>query len=82
MLTACRWDDNQLRSYLEEKGVIKTKSEKKRDELLGLMRDNYAKVANPVWEAWSDSYIVSHHDSFAWRRPDSRSLEARMAGQP
>ncbi|KAL0574442.1 hypothetical protein V5O48_007505 [Marasmius crinis-equi] len=51
------WDDNRLRSYLEEKGVIKTKSEKKREELLSLMRDNYAKVANPVWEAWSDSYI-------------------------
>ncbi|KAF9264470.1 hypothetical protein L218DRAFT_925760 [Marasmius fiardii PR-910] len=53
------WDDNRLRSYLEEKGIIKTKSEKKRDELLALMRDYYAKVSNPVWEAWSDSYIHS-----------------------
>ncbi|KAJ8075141.1 hypothetical protein AAF712_011600 [Marasmius tenuissimus] len=51
------WDDNRLRSYLEEKGIIKTKSEKRRDELLALMKENYAKVANPVWEAWSDSYI-------------------------
>ncbi|KAK7056264.1 hypothetical protein VNI00_002817 [Paramarasmius palmivorus] len=51
------WDDNQLRSYLEEKGIIKTKTEKKRDELLKLMYDAYAKVADPVWEAWSNSYI-------------------------
>ncbi|KAG7087691.1 hypothetical protein E1B28_013638 [Marasmius oreades] len=51
------WDDNRLRTYLEEKGAIKTKSEKKRDELLALMRDYYSKVANPVWEAWSDTYI-------------------------
>ncbi|EEB90256.1 hypothetical protein MPER_11557, partial [Moniliophthora perniciosa FA553] len=30
------WDDNQLRSYLEEKGVLKTKTEKKREELLAM----------------------------------------------
>ncbi|KAK7045488.1 hypothetical protein VNI00_007741 [Paramarasmius palmivorus] len=51
------WDDNQLRSYLEEKGVLKTKVEKKREELLTLMHDAYAGVANPVWNAWSSSYI-------------------------
>ncbi|KAF9053806.1 hypothetical protein BDZ89DRAFT_1056368 [Hymenopellis radicata] len=59
------WDDNQLRSYLIEKGVLKTKSEKKREELLTLMKDSYAKVADPVWQAWSDSYmyywLASHH---------------------
>ncbi|KAL0952405.1 hypothetical protein HGRIS_006680 [Hohenbuehelia grisea] len=53
------WDDNQLRTYLEDKGVIKTKSQKKREELLALMRDSYAKVTNPVWEAWGTSYIHS-----------------------
>ena len=54
-----RWDDNRLRSYLEERGVIKTKSQATRDELLGKMRDAYAKTTNPIWQAWSDSYIVS-----------------------
>jgi len=51
------WDDHKLRSYLEEKGVLKTQTEKRRDELLEMMRDSYAKVAKPVWSAWSDSYI-------------------------
>ena len=53
------WDDNRLRSYLEEKGALKTKQQKKRDELLKMMNDVYAKTSNPIWEAWSTSYIVS-----------------------
>lgn len=52
------WTDNQLRSHLEEKGLLKTKSKKQKDELLQMMHDAWGKVANPVWEAWSDSYIV------------------------
>jgi hypothetical protein len=56
------WDDNRLRSYLESKGVkVQEKARKNRADLLGLMRDAYAKVTNPVWEAWSDSYIVRSH---------------------
>ena len=59
------WDDNQLRTYLEEKGVIKTGTQKKRDEYLALMKDNYAAVTNPVWNAWSESYthdwLVEHN---------------------
>jgi hypothetical protein len=55
---SCRWDDNRLRSYLEEKGVIKTKQQATRDQLLAKMKESYASVANPVWSAWSDSYIV------------------------
>ena len=54
-----RWDDNHLRSYLEEKGIIKTKQQATRDELLAKMRETYAQAANPIWQAWSDSYIVS-----------------------
>jgi hypothetical protein len=53
------WDDNRLRSYLEEKGVIKTKQQATRDELLAKMNEAYAKTTNPIWQAWSDSYIVS-----------------------
>ncbi|KAJ7241245.1 hypothetical protein C8J57DRAFT_1369465 [Mycena rebaudengoi] len=52
------WETNQLRSYLEEKGALaKDAAEKKRAELLVLMRDTYAKATTPVWEAWSESYI-------------------------
>ncbi|THH29965.1 hypothetical protein EUX98_g4221 [Antrodiella citrinella] len=51
------WDDNRLRSYLEEKGVIKTKQQATRDEMLAKMKETYTKSVNPVWQAWSDSYI-------------------------
>jgi cell division septum initiation protein DivIVA len=54
-----------MRTWLEKKGLIKTKSETKKDELLQMMHDAYGSVANPVWEAWSDSYLhnwlVSHN---------------------
>ncbi|RDB23875.1 Meiotic sister chromatid recombination protein 1 [Hypsizygus marmoreus] len=54
------WDDNQLRNYLESKGVqVKDQAEKSRSDLLRMMHDIYAKVTNPVWEAWSDSYLHS-----------------------
>ncbi|EJD43062.1 hypothetical protein AURDEDRAFT_152708 [Auricularia subglabra TFB-10046 SS5] len=51
------WDDSQMRSYLIEKGVIKTDAQIAREQMLGKMKDSYAAVANPVWDAWSDSYI-------------------------
>ncbi|KAL4253753.1 hypothetical protein ABKN59_002957 [Abortiporus biennis] len=51
------WDDNQLRSYLVQKGVIKSKQQATRDELLAKMKETYVKAASPVWQAWSDSYI-------------------------
>ena len=57
-LTVRRWDDSELRAYLEEKGVVKTKTQARRDELLARMRETYARAADPVWRAWSDSYIV------------------------
>ncbi|KAF9478563.1 hypothetical protein BDN70DRAFT_879790 [Pholiota conissans] len=53
------WSDNQMRKYLEEKGVLKTKTQKKRDELIKMMHDAYGSVADPIWDAWSDSYM--HH---------------------
>ncbi|CCA76061.1 hypothetical protein PIIN_10061 [Serendipita indica DSM 11827] len=51
------WSDNQLRTYLEEKGVIRTKAQVSRDEMLKKMRETYAAAANPVYDAWSDSYM-------------------------
>lgn len=59
------WDDNRLRTYLEEKGVLKTKQEATRDEMLKMMKDSYAKVANPIWDSWSDSYLVCPHASLS-----------------
>ncbi|KDR78366.1 hypothetical protein GALMADRAFT_245516 [Galerina marginata CBS 339.88] len=59
------WDDNQMRTWLEERGAIKTKSQLRRAELLKKMDQLWGKVSDPVWEAWSDSYIhgwlVSHN---------------------
>lgn len=52
------WNDNELRSFLEKKGIIRTKSQIKRDELLKGMRQYYAALADPVYDAWSDNYIV------------------------
>jgi hypothetical protein len=53
------WDDNQMRDYLVSRGVLKSNAQKTRDQYLKLMKDNYASVADPVWDAWSDTYIVS-----------------------
>lgn len=54
------WSDNEMRTWLEQKGLIKTKSQKEKAELLQMMHDAYGSVSNPVWEAWSDSYLVRH----------------------
>lgn len=53
------WDDNRLRSWLEDHGIIESKSARTRDELTRLANDYYHKVTSAVWESWSDSYIVS-----------------------
>jgi len=52
------WDDNTIREYLVKQGVLKTKEQKTRAELLKMMRNTYAAAANPTWDAWSTSYIV------------------------
>jgi hypothetical protein len=51
------WSDNQLRSYLEEKGIIRTEAQVSRDEMLAKMNSAYASAADPIYSAWSDSYI-------------------------
>ena len=53
------WDENQLRKFLESKGALKKKQQATKTEMLGMMRDYYAKVADPVYSTWSDSYMVS-----------------------
>ena len=53
------WDDNRLRNWLEEHGVVEAKSANTKDELTRLANHYYRKVTSDVWESWSDSYIVS-----------------------
>ncbi|KAG5653146.1 hypothetical protein H0H81_002138 [Sphagnurus paluster] len=60
------WNDAKIRSYLVSKGVrVKEGAAQSRDQLLNLMRDTYAKASEPIYEAWSDSYLnewlVSHN---------------------
>lgn len=45
-----------MRSYLEEHGIIEPPATS-RQKLLAKMKETYAAAANPVWKAWSDSYI-------------------------
>lgn len=52
------WDDSQMKDYLVSRGALKSDAQKTRDQYLKLMKEHYATVANPVWQAWSDSYIV------------------------
>ncbi|KAJ7724945.1 hypothetical protein DFH07DRAFT_897090 [Mycena maculata] len=79
------WEDNKLRSYLVEKGVLaKDAAEKKRAELLALMRDAYAQATTPIWEAWSTSYMrewLIAHELVAPDAPPPTTevLKAQMA---
>jgi Putative nuclear envelope organisation protein len=53
------WDDSKLRSYLESKGVqVQVEAQESRAHLLNLMRDSYAAITTPIWQAWSNSYLV------------------------
>lgn len=53
------WSDSDLRSYLIEKGLIKSDAKKRRDELLDLIRKPYNDAATNVYDTWSDNVIVS-----------------------
>ncbi|KAJ7796624.1 hypothetical protein B0H13DRAFT_2169567 [Mycena leptocephala] len=78
------WDDNRLRSYLVEKGTAaKDVADKKRADLLTLMRDVYARVTTPIWEAWSESYMrewLIAHDVYPADAPPPTQdiLKAKM----
>jgi hypothetical protein len=58
------WDDNRLRNYLESKGVqVQAEAKKSRAHLLKLMHDSFAALTDPIWQAWSDSYLVRYPPS-------------------
>ena len=42
------WDE---RSWLVKKGLLKSKEQKNREELVQMMHTSWGKVADPVWEA-------------------------------
>ncbi|KAG1807829.1 uncharacterized protein BJ212DRAFT_1385678 [Suillus subaureus] len=59
------WDDNRLRSWLEDHGVVEARKASTHTELTKLA-NNYCRTAvEPVWNAWSDSYLrewlISHN---------------------
>jgi hypothetical protein len=71
------WDDNRLRSYLESKGVqVQAEAKKNRAHLLKLVHDSYAALTDPIWQAWSDSYLVRSSYKFYCKLI---VLSARMA---
>ena len=52
------WDEKQMRKWLEQRSFLKSKEKKQRNELLQMMHNAWGKVSSPIWDAWSDSYIV------------------------
>lgn len=54
------WDDSRLRSYLIDNGLMKSKTEATRDQLLTQVRDAYTATVNAPYELYSDSYLVSN----------------------
>ncbi|KAH7882217.1 hypothetical protein F5I97DRAFT_1939653 [Phlebopus sp. FC_14] len=51
------WDDNRLRTWLEEHGVVEAKKASTRSDLIKLVNDYYRKTSKPLWQTWSDSYM-------------------------
>jgi hypothetical protein len=51
------WDDNQLRTWLQEHNVITSPEPTTRSALLNNVRDAYIKVTSPIYHAWSTSTI-------------------------
>ena len=56
------WDEGKLSKFLEVKGFVDKKASKKltREQLLEKMRSGYASITEPIWDTWSDSYMVCH----------------------
>lgn len=57
------WSDNQLRSWLESRGIIQSGTEKKRDDLLSLVADNYYSLRDRAYETWDDATLRSYLSS-------------------
>ncbi|KAG2039363.1 hypothetical protein BDR03DRAFT_991833 [Suillus americanus] len=59
------WDDNRLRSWLEDRGVLEARKASTHSELMKLANDYCRMAVEPIWNAWSDSYmrewLISHN---------------------
>ena len=53
------WNEGQLRHYLEEKGIVDTPAQAKKNDLLAAVKKTYTDTADNVYDTWSDSYLVS-----------------------
>lgn len=56
------WNEGQLRHYLEEKGIVDTPAQAKKNDLLAAVKKTYTDTADNVYDTWSDSYLVSWPD--------------------
>ncbi|KAI0659570.1 hypothetical protein C8Q70DRAFT_1053922 [Cubamyces menziesii] len=77
------WDDNRIRSYLQEHGIVEPPATP-RNKLLAKMKETYAATVTPIYKAWSDSYIhnwlINHgiiKDSATKRREELLALMDR-----
>ncbi|KAI0830312.1 hypothetical protein BC628DRAFT_1313224, partial [Trametes gibbosa] len=50
------WDDNRIRAYLQEHGVVSPPATP-RNKLLAKMKETYISATSPIYKAWSDSYL-------------------------
>ncbi|POV97428.1 hypothetical protein PSHT_14583 [Puccinia striiformis] len=57
------WNSNELRSWLEKKGIIKTGTQKKKEEYLSLVADNYYSARDKVYNSWNESALRSWLES-------------------
>ncbi|KAG2351779.1 hypothetical protein BDR07DRAFT_1317603 [Suillus spraguei] len=59
------WDDNHLRSWLENHEIVEARQASTHAELMKLANDYCRTAVEPVWSAWSDSYmrewLISHN---------------------
>jgi hypothetical protein len=53
------WDESDLRQYLQDKGLVEPHAQTTKEQLLVKMKTAYLKSTDPIWNAWTDSYIVS-----------------------
>ena len=51
------WDDSKMKKFLQDKGK-ESSTAPTHQELLKKMTEVYANAGDPVWNAWSDSYMV------------------------
>ncbi|OAX40694.1 hypothetical protein K503DRAFT_714030 [Rhizopogon vinicolor AM-OR11-026] len=75
------WNDNRLRSWLEDHGVIEARKASTRTELIKLANDYYRKATEPVWSSWSDSYMREWLIAHNLLSPSDTASRSTLLGQ-